>query len=149
MSSPLQKAERVLEALKAVEWSGSFVWTNDRGLVPVCHHCRSAKGRPHVFGCIVSVALSDASSLLEDLRGREWMPIESAPKDGTPIHVYAPQEYDPDFNPTSCIDGYWQDGEGFIGATWNGTQDVWMTEVVAPTHWRPKPPPPASDTAEP
>jgi len=54
----------------------------------------------------------------------EWQPIETAPKDGTVIIVYAP-----DFFQTAA----WTDG------IWTNASESWLGDV---THWMPLPEPP-------
>lgn len=53
-----------------------------------------------------------------------WMPIESAPRDGTRVLTFDP---------------------GFIGIhlDWFDRQDAVSGWLGEPTHWRPLPPPPA------
>lgn len=54
----------------------------------------------------------------------EWQPIETAPKDGTVIIVYAP-----DFFQTAA----WTDEK------WTNAANSWLEDV---THWMPLPKPP-------
>jgi len=80
---------------------------------------------------------------------REWQPIESAPKDGTPIRLYDPEYDDEEMN--SSLDGHWSDGAhddqgGFQAAVWDNSQDYFATVDVNPTHWTPLPKPPAIRT---
>ena len=84
---------------------------------------------------------------------RDWKPIESAPKDGTPV-LLACAGY------KSMTVGFWADpveyegeAEGwtlemndpaidpFSAAYWGG-----CSECSDPTHWMPLPPPPGSET---
>lgn len=67
----------------------------------------------------------------------EWKPIETAPKDGTPIWLY-----------TACgqCEGYWKYGEweqDAIYCTYDGTGGPAFE--CNPTHWMPLPPPPKDD----
>lgn len=71
-----------------------------------------------------------------------WQPIETAPKDGTPVIAYAAALVHADFNPSGSVEAYWQDDEGWIGATWCAEHDNWHEKVIWPTHWMPKPAPP-------
>ena len=60
----------------------------------------------------------------------KWRPIETAPKDGTPI-IY--------FDGRHCIgEAFWQDKDEHPPAWW----DEANTEEVEPTHWMPLPNPP-------
>lgn len=89
----------------------------------------------------------------------EWQPIETAPKDGTPILGYGPM---PGINAEDhgwhqvretnwkCYPvgspGYakWQKGEGPLGIGWDWYESVhnW-SHSWQPTHWMPLPPPPS------
>jgi hypothetical protein len=63
---------------------------------------------------------------------REWMPIESAPKDGTSI-IYLDRR--------ECIgEAFWQDKDEHEPGWW----DEANTEEVKPTHWTPLPDLPAA-----
>ncbi len=79
-----------------------------------------------------------------------WQPIATAPRDGTPIRVYADWLAHPDFNVTGSVEAYWQDDEGWIGAVWESGGDVWVTQVLdpPPTQWMPLPPPPPPSALE-
>jgi len=70
---------------------------------------------------------------------RQWRPIESAPKDGTAIQLWWPQQY-------HCpLTGHWADKWnpliGWKVTGWN--HDKYQTE---PTHWQPLPSPPTPST---
>jgi hypothetical protein len=71
-----------------------------------------------------------------------WRPIETAPKDGTVIRGYGPSLHHPDFNDHSSVEAWSQDGETFVGMTWNPVHDYWDCEPVELTHWQPLPTPP-------
>lgn len=62
----------------------------------------------------------------------EWLPIESAPKDGRDILLYRPG-----WMSSMCV-GYW-----------NLTYKIWRAvegpQFINVTHWTPLPPPPTSD----
>lgn len=60
-----------------------------------------------------------------------WLPIESAPKDGTKVLVFKKFKT---FGDSMVLAAYWVDGE------WMGTWDG--TEVRGFTHWQPLPEPP-------
>ena len=63
-------------------------------------------------------------------REQQWLPIESAPKDGTEILLYSLGDVG------VC---YWRDDEVMTGWTWGLGKAFGL-----PTHWQPLPPPPAS-----
>jgi hypothetical protein len=61
----------------------------------------------------------------------EWMPIETAPRDGTRVLLhYSPKRL------TKI--GYWDAGSGY----WSAGQ--WFHEA-SPTHWQPLPAPPGGE----
>ena len=72
----------------------------------------------------------------------EWQPIETAPKDGTEILVWA----------GSCVVVSWRrlNGIGYPREAWrlvhgaysSGDEGDWSNEVEHPTHWMPLPAPP-------
>lgn len=76
----------------------------------------------------------------------EWQPIETAPKDGTVIHVWAEgyewpeavrwEKYDPDDAEEIGQEGYWTYAEPIMADVFdNCGEDLW-------THWMPLPEPP-------
>lgn len=74
----------------------------------------------------------------ELLAAKGWLPIESAPKDGTRILVYSPQSPPP----------------GIYACYWGVSEQAWLFDVglgayqprtSAATHWQPLPPAPGSD----
>lgn len=67
------------------------------------------------------------------LEAEQWRPIETAPKDGTPILLW---------NPT-----WYQDKGGMCVGLWSTVSPAGWYAVehamhIDPTHWRPLPPPP-------
>lgn len=98
----------------------------------------------------------------------EWQPIETAPKDGTPILLYVPDEIDQDNyeKPPQMArhvaigwsgrlgdrsrDGVWcaaiTKSESFNGSELTGSwmEHEWLQ--VGPTHWMPLPEPPNTPT---
>lgn len=81
--------------------------------------------------------------LLAAVTANEWDFIITAPKDGSPLRLFAPYLIDEDFNPSGSVEGYWQDDDGWVGAVWNSCQDCWDRKKIKPTHWMklPEPPP--------
>lgn len=70
----------------------------------------------------------------------EWQPIETAPKDGTPIWLYTA---------SGQCEGYWNYGEWVqdaIYCTYDGTGGPAFE--CSPTHWMPLPPPPVHQEEE-
>ena len=67
----------------------------------------------------------------EHVRGDGWMPIESAPRDGTPFWAFEASKAEPQY---VC---WWKEDYG----GWEGWQDVSDSEPE-PTHFRHLPPPP-------
>lgn len=64
-----------------------------------------------------------------------WRPIETVPKDGSPILLFDPEYCDEEMNP--ALQGHWSDG--FFAAVWNNSQDYFATVEVHPTYWTPLP----------
>ncbi|TGU44626.1 hypothetical protein EN788_22175 [Mesorhizobium sp. M2D.F.Ca.ET.145.01.1.1] len=85
-----------------------------------------------------------------DLTG--WQPIETAPKDGTEIDVWAvtTDEWGRPVNASRYPDASWREGDE--GTGWHALHDVWDHFLIDDswsggktivTHWMPKPAPPA------
>lgn len=96
----------------------------------------------------------------------EWLPIETAPKDGTCVLLYVPKGVERgnyEDTPESIVSltlgwfgrtadrgvpGVWCSDqvavETFQGSEWTGSWDEKEWRIVTPTHWMPLPvPPPA------
>lgn len=72
----------------------------------------------------------------------EWQPIETAPKDGTPVLLYFNGWDRPTARPTVYV-GTWTtdfDGDGEWYIDWG---DLTQYHIGPMTHWMPLPPPPA------
>ena len=69
----------------------------------------------------------------------EWMPIETAPRDGTDLLVYLPEDYN-----KINICSYERNGRN--GFDWCSARCVDGLEVGCPTHWMPLPDEPKGDT---
>jgi hypothetical protein len=78
----------------------------------------------------------------------KWQPMDTAPKDGRVIHVWAPgfewpeavrwDLYDPEDAEDAGEDGYWTYAETLMAeATDSCEPETW-------THWMPLPPPPTT-----
>jgi len=74
----------------------------------------------------------------------KWLPIESAPKDGENVMLYAPTE-----NYEVCIGWYGDTTKKWFAcgseATASDGAGDWQT-VYQPTHWMPLPAPPTDAT---
>lgn len=72
----------------------------------------------------------------------EWQPIETAPKDGTPI-IVGVAGLD-----RSSGEAHWWQGEDGRGGwqTWDGANHRRTVYATTPTHWMPMPAPPAGGT---
>lgn len=85
----------------------------------------------------------------------EWQPIETAPRDGTPLLLYLKREPERHYPlrgivPNYAI-GFWEhrcwkaiEGEdcGSMGGEFTGWMEDWVGLDLEPTHWLPLPPPP-------
>lgn len=100
---------------------------------------------PHAATFSEKELLAEAAACIREMV--EWRPIETAPRDGTVIHVYAPgfdwpeavlwELYDPDDAEETGEDGYWTYAESLMAdATDSCEPELW-------THWRPITLPPA------
>jgi hypothetical protein len=100
--------------------------------------------------------VSDHSGLLGSSAGADsgsftprredgWQPIDTAPKDGTRVDLWAKmwQVYNDEFTGKRFADCYWTNGDSMSGrhAHWRELDPSWR-----PTHWMPLPEPP-SDVA--
>ena len=76
----------------------------------------------------------------------EWKPIETAPKDGTPVLAGRGGTY-PWGIPHILA---WLDGPKVkAGAGWYRVDGAhWNTRTLRPTHWMPLPSPPQKDSAD-
>ena len=77
--------------------------------------------------------MSDDSSARDT---QTWLPIETAPRDGTPILIFEPDE---DCKPETGMDVIWWEGSREEGCWLFGNCDEYMRPF---THWMPLPPPP-------
>ena len=77
--------------------------------------------------CHVAYVGADAAAALEAYRKEGWQPIETAPKDGTPILLGAEPNED---GPFSIILGCWYKDGWYC---WTPEKHIW------PTHWMPLP----------
>jgi hypothetical protein len=84
---------------------------------------------------LAAFVVAYGADLLAELDGR-WRPIQSAPKDGTELWLYAPDE-----SPSQFVGRYEVSGEyGY----WAYSEELVMQVVgeAGPTHWMPLPEPP-------
>ena len=93
----------------------------------------------------------------------EWQPIETAPKDGTPILGWCDHEADPYYEGETRLTPYGANAEGmkhvedglnivswhesideteYIIPAWWCLHDGWYDTAANPTHWMPLPEPP-------
>lgn len=71
----------------------------------------------------------------------EWQPIETAPKDGTPLLIFSPDSIKP--NVFICIWTDWTDeNDTVIEGNWTDLGNE-QEFGATPTHWQPLPDPPA------
>ena len=81
--------------------------------------------------------------MMSNLNVDGWLPIETAPKDGSKVLLWT----------DSTLDPYWCDCVGrrevehfqTVQTAWWNLDDGWEKELVGqPTHWMPLPPPPSA-----
>jgi hypothetical protein len=72
----------------------------------------------------------------------EWQPIETAPRDGTPVLLYVPKHegWEP-----FIVQGWYESG-AFDRGWYEAASENWCKP--SPTHWMPLPPPPTTDAME-
>lgn len=85
------------------------------------------------FTLVTALAIID--TLLNE---RAWLPIESAPKDGTKVMLYVG-----DFLECITASWFWDTSENI----WKNTIGQWMVETHI-THWMPLPQPPNTKEIE-
>lgn len=96
----------------------------------------------------VALALPENAENLSRWKGStmtatpDWRPIENAPKDGTPVLVYAPQGCTQWTMYTPLWICRWDTGRHEGGAWTEAGGELWTT--CEPTHWMPLPQPPES-----
>ena len=84
-------------------------------------------------------ATTNSSQISSSLVVGDWLPIESAPKDGTHLWLFSPDDHP--------VSGYWlvTSGDDFHWEGWMFSDEI-LSEVkpdgLTPTHWRPLPPAP-------
>jgi len=108
------KPEEIAELIERLEIH-ALSWRR-----PDAHEARDANSEAEI--------IAEAALALRQLT--EWKPIESAPRDGTPIWVWAPPAHGLSAMHSLCA--YHPDA-GFC-----------IDELRDPTHWRPLPIPPQS-----
>jgi len=85
----------------------------------------------------------------------DWRPIETAPKDGTPVLLWLKDKCDRNYTVTGLCDyfsiGIWLYGRwnsidvedcGTMGGECTGWMPDWCCIAVNPSHWMPLPEPP-------
>lgn len=85
--------------------------------------------------------VADELRRLRNVLKAEWMPIDTAPRDGTDIIVYRPK-FDGDYIPRVGTD-YWMTN-GVLAPTWGKSR-----KDCEPTHWMPFPDPPGCAVTRP
>ncbi|MEC3912356.1 DUF551 domain-containing protein [Sphingobium sp. CR2-8] len=90
---------------------------------------------------LIAAAINALPALLDRVEAGEWRPIETAPKDGTWVLIYAP-----DLEIGVTMGCYYREEERnsesgrFVGGEWTGAEwDGAVSGYLRPTHWRPLP----------
>jgi hypothetical protein len=80
----------------------------------------------------------------------DWQPIETAPRDGTPVLLYFAHYpiYEPDYRNAAerCEVGWFSGGVWHESGTAHDLFEPWRDKAGRPTHWMPLPPPPQTDS---
>lgn len=85
----------------------------------------------------------------------EWQPIETAPKDGSPVLLFLKKAVDRNYSVRGICDfhaiGFWLYGGwksievedcGTMGGELTGWMSDWVSLDLEPSHWMPLPEPP-------
>jgi hypothetical protein len=83
----------------------------------------------------------------------KWLPIESAPLDGTPVLLYCPgmNSWNRLIGMPDIVVGLWDNDEmergwysdiGDVDQGYESTGAYFVREMLSPTHWMPLPEPP-------
>ena len=97
--------------------------------------CHGPKPR---FSIPANPERDDDLRLTAFIESHTWQPIETAPRDGTPVLCYLPQ-------------GGGAYGSAILEARHNGDIYGWQSGngmMLRPTHWMPLPEPPATDSPQ-
>jgi hypothetical protein len=90
-----------------------------------------------IDGKLTRVRMQDGSTWIPEQR---WLPIETAPRDGSKVLVFAPDIYGAlDPVPRWTITTAWYDAEPVGSMHWCGSG---LTTHFQPTKWQPLPAPP-------
>lgn len=161
---PLYSEAEVLSLIEALDTQSSRTETMRKALKKLLHAVCSESGFANAVRTVSGTAypwpaldiaeeearLALSTSNPGDADG--WRAIETAPKDGTVIHVWASgfqwpeavrwEDYSAELAEELAEDGYWTYAEDLMAdATESCEPETW-------THWRPLPTPPASSLRE-
>lgn len=77
----------------------------------------------------------------------KWLPIDTAPKDGTAVLVTFWPHHGPDKSTSTCAVAAWWKNDNGVGGDWviycSLIQEPRL--YFTPTHWMPLPPPPSEE----
>lgn len=145
MTTPAQLAKKLADLAKAATLES--IYPDSLGYIPSANltdlhtpERRIAEFVPKESAALIVALVNSLPQIIEALeRVDEWMPIETAPRDGTPLLLYRP----------------WDDktmDAGYPGPIWHSAGwgksafpgDTFRGEATygKPTHWRPLPAPP-------
>lgn len=88
---------------------------------------------------IFKKAVQEQAFIIKDPNG--WNPISQldvTENYGVPYLLFSKELIDPDFNPSGVVDGFYQDGEGWVGGVWDNDQDCYNVVSINPTHYKEK-----------
>jgi len=97
--------------------------------------------KPDIFAATYEPAALSAPQA--GVPASQWLPIETAPKDGTHILLWCPTRFQKDTK-AMPFTGRWLTGRGLSGGPWIIVNADMAIQRVAPTHWMPLPPAPGA-----
>ncbi len=141
----------VLEEAAKLADRGNAAWLEKRDVTANKKEARDyetmAIACSHVAAAIRALSSHpQADKPIDDgAQGEGWLPIESAPRDGTAVLVHFLPNEVPSLNPLICA-AYWQKSDGLMKpGYWRVFHSVGPSFTA--THWRPLPTPPAGEVA--